>query len=71
MNDSSTTGIVTILLAIAGVATISVVLSRQSNTASILTTGGSSFSQAIRCALSPIIGGGNCGTAVNSTISFG
>ncbi len=70
MKDSAIASGVAILLAIVGVATVGVVLSRNSDTGNVLTAGGNSFAGALRCALSPIIGGGNCGTSVSSIITF-
>lgn len=76
MDERFITAVVTVLVAITGVAIIAVLVSRQSNTAGVLQAGGSSFGNAIRCALSPITGG-SCGgvgigltESVNSTIVF-
>jgi PRD1 phage membrane DNA delivery len=62
--------IVTVLLAIIGVAIIAVLVSKQANTGSVLGAGGSALANAISCAASPVIGAG-CGTSVSSSISFG
>lgn len=62
--------IVTVLLAIIGVAIIAVLVSKQAQTGSVLGTGGSALAQAIGCAASPVTGG-SCGTSVTSSISFG
>jgi hypothetical protein len=61
--------VVTVLLAIIGVAVIAVLVSKQANTGSVLTSGGGAISQALGCALSPVTGG-SCGTSVTSSISF-
>lgn len=65
------TSIVTVLLALIGVAILAELLSTQSNTTGVVKAGGSAISQALCTALSPIMGGGNCGTSVTSTITFG
>jgi hypothetical protein len=67
--------IATILLAIIGVAIIAVFVSNQSNTANVVTAGGSGFASALRCALSPVTGGscpssGGLFPNVSSTISY-
>lgn len=62
-------GIVTVLLAIVGVAVIAVLVSNQANTGSVLGSIGKSFSGALGCALSPVTGAG-CGSSVTSSITF-
>jgi len=72
-NEQLITAIVSVLLAIVGVAILSVLVSGQSRTGSVLQAGGSGIAQMICTALSPITGG-NCGSlipSVNSTITFG
>jgi hypothetical protein len=61
--------IVTVLLAIVGVAVIAVLVSKQAQTGSVLGAGGSAFAQSLGCALSPVTGG-SCGTSITSSISF-
>lgn len=61
--------IVTVLLAIVGVAIVAVLVSNHANTGSVLGAGGSALAQAIGCATSPVTGG-SCGTSVSSSISF-
>lgn len=63
------TSIVSVLLAVIGVAILAELLSMQSNTTGVIKAGGGAISQALCTALSPIMGGG-CGTSVTSTISF-
>jgi hypothetical protein len=65
-----TTGIVSVILAIVGVAILAELLSLKSNTTGVVKAGGGALSQALCTALSPIMGGG-CGTSVTSTINFG
>jgi hypothetical protein len=55
-------GVVVILTAIIGVAILSVLVSKQSNTAGVLQAGQSAFSGALGTALSPITG--------NSSITY-
>lgn len=50
-------GVVTIAVAIVGVATLSVIVSKQSNTAGVISAAGSSFSGALSAAVSPVTGG--------------
>lgn len=47
-------GIVTILVAIIGVATLSVIVSKNANTAGVIGAGFSGFSQALSAAVSPL-----------------
>jgi len=72
-NEQLITAIVSVLLAIVGVAILSLLVSGQSRTGSVLTAGGSGIAQMICTALSPVTGG-NCGSlipSVSSTITFG
>lgn len=50
--------LVTIAVAIVGVATLAVLVSRQANTAGVIKAGGNAFSEALRAAVSPVTGGG-------------
>jgi len=51
--------LVTIGVAIVGVATLAVLVSRNANTSGVITAGGNAFATAIRAAVSPVAGGGN------------
>ena len=51
--------LVTIAVAITGVATLAVLVSKQANTAGVITAGGNAFSNAIKAAVSPVTGGGS------------
>ncbi len=51
-----------ILIAIIGVATLAVVLSKNSNTTGVISAGAQGFSQALSTALSPITGAGTLGS---------
>lgn len=51
-------GVIVILTAIIGVAILSVIVSKNSNTAGVLAAGSSAFSGALGTALSPINGSG-------------
>jgi hypothetical protein len=58
MKDSIITGIVAVVMAIIGVAIIAVLVSKQANTAGVLSAGGGAFSGILKTALSPVSGGG-------------
>jgi PRD1 phage membrane DNA delivery len=61
--------VITVLLAIVGVAIVAVLVSNNANTGSVLGSSGKAFAQALGCAVSPITGG-SCGTSVTSSISY-
>jgi len=56
-DNSLMNSIVTIALAILGVATLSVILSKNSNTTAVIGAGSQAFSGGLGVALSPITGG--------------
>lgn len=58
MGDRLVTSVVTVLVAIVGVAIIAVLVSKNANTSGVLTAGGNAFSSALGAALSPVTGGG-------------
>jgi hypothetical protein len=58
MGDQLLTSVVTVFLAITGVAILAVLVSKNANTAGVLTAGGAAYSGALGTALSPITGGG-------------
>lgn len=51
--------VVTIAVAIVGVATLAVLVSRNSNTAGVIKSAGDAFSGALRVAVSPVAGNGS------------
>jgi len=59
MSDKIITGIVSILTAIIGVAIIAVLVSRNTETANVLTAGGKAFSSILSAAVSPVMGSGS------------
>jgi hypothetical protein len=66
VSDSIVTSIVTVLMAIIGVAIIAVLVSRNAQTAQVLGAGGSAFSGVLGTALSPVTGsGGFSGGGIN------
>jgi hypothetical protein len=72
LDSHAVTAIVSVLIGITGVAIIAVLVSGQSNTASVFGAGGGAIQQMICTALSPITGT-NCKSltpVVNSTIHF-
>lgn len=56
MNDAMEK-IVTIAVAIVGVATLAVLVSKKANTAGVIESAGSAFSRALATAISPVTGG--------------
>lgn len=54
--DNLWTGVVSVMLAIVGVATLSVILSKKSNTQGVIASGGNALAQNIGAAVSPITG---------------
>lgn len=50
--------IVTIAVAIVGVATLAVLVSRNANTANVIRSAGAAFSESLRAATGPVMGGG-------------
>ena len=57
MGDQLITAMVTILTAIVGVAFLSVLVSKNSNTSGVISAGGSAFAQDLATAVSPVSGG--------------
>lgn len=51
--------LVTIAVAITGVATLALLVSKRANTAGVITAAGKAFSSSLGVALSPVTGGGN------------
>lgn len=70
MSEKVITSAVAILTAIVGLAIVALLVSKKADTANVFGAAGKSFSQILGCALSPVTGG-NCGTDVSSSISFG
>jgi len=58
MGDSLITAVVTVLMAIVGVAIIAVLVSKNANTTGVISAGASGFSQSLSTALSPVTGSG-------------
>jgi uncharacterized membrane protein (Fun14 family) len=58
MSESLVNSVVTIATAIVGVAILAVLVSRQSNTAGVITAGGNAFANMLRAATAPVTGGG-------------
>lgn len=56
MGDQLIASVVTVGTAIVGLAIIAVLVSKNANTAGVIQAGGSSFSQAITAAVSPVSG---------------
>lgn len=64
--DSFVTSIVTVLMAIIGVAIIAVLVSPAAQTATVLKAGGSSFSGILAAAEAPVTGGSGLGGLTNA-----
>jgi hypothetical protein len=74
MSERFITAAITILVAIIGVAILAVLVSKQSNTSGVITSGSGGIARALCVALSPITGG-SCGSSsliedVQSKITF-
>lgn len=71
MEKDTITAIVTVLLAIVGVAILAELVSSKANTGKLLTTGGGVFSKMLCVALSPVYDCSGVQTDVQSTIHYG
>lgn len=65
--NNALSSVVTIAVAIVGLATLAVLVSKNANTSGVIGAAGSAFSQSISAAVSPLTGGG--GFALNSGFS--
>ena len=71
MGDSLITAVVTVLMAIVGVAIIAVLVSKNANTTGVITAGSQGFSGALGTALSPVTGsGGGFGSFTGGGASY-
>lgn len=66
MTDHLFNSIASILTAIVGVAILAVIVSKNANTAGVLTAGGSAFAQALGAAEAPVTGSGFGAGSFNS-----
>jgi hypothetical protein len=57
MSDNLTTGIVTVIMGIIGVATIAVIFGTNAKTSTVIQAGGNALAQNIAAAVSPVTGG--------------
>jgi hypothetical protein len=64
MGDRLIDGLVSIGLAIVGIATLAVIVSKNAQTGSVITAAASGFSKAIGAAVAPVSGGGYTGGGV-------
>lgn len=62
MSEQLITSVVTVLTAIVGVAIISVLVSKNANTAGVIQAGAAGFSQSLGTALSPVTGSSGFGS---------
>lgn len=56
--------LVTIAVAIVGVATLAVLVSRNARTSEVIRSVGGAFSQSLTAAMGPVMGGGGLGTTI-------
>jgi hypothetical protein len=70
MDNQLFTSIVSILTAVVGVAILATIVSKNSNTAGVLTAGGSAFSNILGTALSPVTGNQGLFSANNNTLQL-
>jgi membrane DNA delivery protein len=61
MSEQFLNSIVTIIVAIVGVATLAVIVSKNANTAGVLQAGGNAVGGLLSVAISPVTGGGGLG----------
>lgn len=66
-----TESVVTIAVAIIGLATLAVLVSRQANTSQVIGSAGQAFGGALATAVSPITGGGGGGFNPSGSFGFG
>lgn len=57
MGEQLISSVSTVLIAIVGLAVIATIVSKNANTATIITSGGSAFSGALTAAEGPVLGG--------------
>jgi len=68
MSESLVTSMVTVIMAIIGVAIIAVLVSGKSQTANVLKAGSSAFSTVLGSALSPVTGNSFTGGGINFSL---
>jgi hypothetical protein len=69
MGEQLISSVVTVMVAIVGLAIIATLVSKNANTANILTAGGRSFSGALTAAEGPVLGGFGMNVAGTSSYS--
>lgn len=70
MDKELFTSVVSILTAVVGVAFLATIVSKNSNTAGVISAGSTGFSQILGTALSPVTGGGIGGNFSNNSLSL-
>lgn len=68
--DKLTESIVTIAVAIIGLATLAVIVSRNANTTGVINSAGNAFSRSLATAISPVTGGSGFGGYPNGGIGM-
>lgn len=69
MSESFITSVVTVIMAIIGVAILAVLVSPRAQTGNVLSAGANAFSSILGSALSPVTGGGFTGIAPGLSIT--
>lgn len=70
MNDHLFNSIASILTAIVGVAVLAVIVSKNANTAGVLTAGGTAFASALGAAEAPVTGSSGLSSIGNMSNAF-
>lgn len=70
MGEQLISSTVTVLVAIVGLAILATLVSKQANTANIITSGGRAFSGSLLAAEAPVIGGGLNIAGTNSSAGY-
>lgn len=65
MSDAIGSALVSVIMAVIGVAIVAVIVSSKSQTASVVQAGGTALSSVLGAALSPVTGGGILSTATS------
>jgi hypothetical protein len=71
MSDQLISSVVTVLTAIVGVAIIAVLVSKNANTAGVISAGSKGFAQDLGAALAPVTGGGGFGSFSGASGNLG
>lgn len=70
MSDHVVTSVVSILMAVVGVAIIAVLISKQANTSNVISAGTTGFGNILKAAVSPVTGSGGLGGQIPQIGTF-